>query len=261
MKQAAKVGFCAGNKMGLEVISFAVKQKYPIACVATCEGDNSGYEEKIAEVATSAGIKLFRKITTQNKEFLSYLKEHAIDLMVLAWWPSIVKAEAIQAVPKGWLNMHPSLLPYNRGKYPYYWSIVERTPFGATLHLINEGVDTGPVVFQKEIPVDFSDTGETLYEKGYRLLYELFTEHYDEIMTLRFSATPQNDTGATFHLAKELEPSSHIDLERSYTARDLIARIRGRTFMKGDSSYVIEQGKKYLLKIIIEEVKTKKEHE
>ena len=47
------------------------------------------------------------------------------------------------------INLHISYLPYNRGSYPNYWSFKENTPNGVSIHHIDDGIDTGPVLVQK----------------------------------------------------------------------------------------------------------------
>lgn len=251
----AKIGVCAANKIGIEIIDFIVNYNYPIKFVATCEKDSFKYEKKIAEICNKKNIPLYRKVNVNNPEFIEKIKNNSLDLMILAWWPSIIKKEAIESVKKGWINMHPSLLPYNRGKHPYYWAINEGTPFGVTLHFIDKGVDTGPILFQKKIPVKIIDTGESLYNKSLEEIVKLFKEVYSKITRLDFKPKKQSNQKATFHLGKMLEEHSKIDLDKNYRAKDLINRIRGRTFLQGDSSYFMCDDKKYRIKAIIEKVK------
>lgn len=253
MADRAHIGICAAFKMGYKVLEFVIREAdFKPAVVFTSHRDDSEFEEKIAALCGYYQIPCVRKVNVNKEEALAELSARALDLVILAWWPSIVKGPAIALSKHGWLNMHPSLLPYNRGKHPYYWSIVEGTPFGVTLHLIDEGVDTGPLLFQKEIPVGFEDTGESLYQKGLDVIYELFVESFEAIRNLELQPLPQTDARATFRLSKELDPHTTIDLQKEYVAEDLINRLRGRTFLQGDSAFCIKDGKKYLLKLIIE---------
>ena len=48
-------------------------------------------------------------------------------------------------------NLHISFLPYNRGAHPNFWSFIENTPSGVTIHKIDQGIDTGKIIFQKMI--------------------------------------------------------------------------------------------------------------
>lgn len=247
------IGMCAAFEMGERVLRLMIKNNKLPDFVVTCVSDTTDYKKKIVTLAKENGIILYENINVSTPEFVSLLKKLSVDLMLLIWWPDIIKQTAIESARIGWLNMHPALLPYGRGKHPYYWSIVEEKPFGATLHLINEGIDTGPIIFQKEVPVLFTDTGESIYPKAFEALYELFEEHLSEIMTLSFKAVAQDDSQATFHWAKELEPHSEIHLDKEYTAKDLINRLRGRSFSKGASAFCYKDGKKFWLRINIEE--------
>src|SRR5579872_2578700 len=80
---------------------------------------------------------------------------------ILAWWPYILKEPQLKLPARGWLNFHPGYLPYNRGKHPNFWCLVDETPCGVSLHFIDEGVDTGEVIAQEVVPVSWEDTGET----------------------------------------------------------------------------------------------------
>ncbi len=52
------------------------------------------------------------------------------------------------------INLHISFLPWNRGAHPNFWSFYDDTPKGVTIHLIDEGIDTGAIIYQKEITFD-----------------------------------------------------------------------------------------------------------
>lgn len=246
-----KLAFCAANVTGLKVIDFVTQYPYPIEFVATCNHDNA-YEDQIAKLCESRGIVTYRQVSTDDPTFIQNIHDKEIDLMMLAWWPDIVHPPAIDAAKIGWINMHPSLLPYNRGKHPYYWAINEGTPFGVTLHFIDKKTDTGDLLFQREIEVEITDTGESLYKKGLESILDLFKESYPKIVKLDFERRPQDDTVATYHRGKDLEPHSTINLSQMYSGIDIINRIRGRTFMNGDSAHIAYNGKTYRVKMVIE---------
>jgi methionyl-tRNA formyltransferase len=152
------------------------------------------------------------------------------DLGLLAWWPKIIKTPLLEFPKLGFINTHPSLLPYNRGKGYNFWALVEQVPFGVTLHFIDERVDTGDIVAQQPIPYDWEDSGGTLHCKATRAIIDLFKDSYPEFRQLNFHRRKQDTGKGTFHLAKELDPASHIDLDKEYRARDLLNLLRARTF-------------------------------
>src|SRR4029078_12187716 len=63
----------------------------------------------------------------------------------------IVRADAVEARPGRFVNLRIALLPYNRGADPNLWSWVDGTPKGVTIHLMEPGVDTGPVLAQSAV--------------------------------------------------------------------------------------------------------------
>jgi phosphoribosylglycinamide formyltransferase-1 len=91
-----------------------------------------------------------------------------IDLIVLAGYMSILPPEIIRAYPKRIINIHPSLIPKHCGK-GYYGIRVHESVLaageresGATVHYVDEGVDTGEIIVQERVPVMAGDTAETL---------------------------------------------------------------------------------------------------
>ncbi|MCC6952786.1 MAG: hypothetical protein IT290_01575, partial [Deltaproteobacteria bacterium] len=190
-RSSLRIAFCAANDIGSRVIERVVKDQFPIAFIATCADDSARYEEVIAKAADAHNIPLLRHANPNSPEFIEFIKEQEIDIMILAWWPGIIKAAAIAAARIGWLNMHPSLLPLGRGKHPYYWSMVEGVPHGVSLHFIDAGIDTGPILFQREVPIEMTDTGEDVYRRSNEALFELFLQHYADVATGQFTPQPQ----------------------------------------------------------------------
>jgi len=249
-----RIAICAAFYAGAEVVSFVSTYPYSVEFIATCHNDNSLYEERIAEICQSHNIDCLRKINVNHSSFINTLIEREIDIVLLAWWPDIIKEDAISAARLGWINMHPSLLPYNRGKHPYFWSIVEHTPFGCSLHFIDRNIDTGDILFQSEIQVLITDTAETLYKKSVDTCIQLLRDSYPRIVKLDFERQKQDDSIATFHMASDIEKITRIDMQKDYRALELINIIRARTFNNGPSAYFTLDDKKYYLRINIEEV-------
>jgi len=100
-------------------------------------------------------------------------------------------------------NLHPGLLPWGRGTHPVFWALWEGTPAGATLQELTAGVDAGPIVEQREVPVLAGDTGGSLHERVQAAERELFARWLPRLASgERPPATPQRGGGQHHALAE-----------------------------------------------------------
>ncbi|SCG82051.1 phosphoribosylglycinamide formyltransferase 1 [Proteiniborus sp. DW1] len=106
-----------------------------------------------------------------NKKILEELKKRGIQLLVLAGYLRILSPEIIKEYRNRIINIHPALIPSFCGK-GYYGERVHKAVLeygvkvtGATVHFVDEGTDTGPIIFQKSIEVHNNDTVESLQKK------------------------------------------------------------------------------------------------
>ncbi len=126
------------------------------------------------------------------------------DLAISFGYRHVIEADVINAMSCPIINLHISFLPYNRGAHPNFWSFYENTPSGVTIHLIDEGIDTGPILFQKR--VDFAESDLTFEHTQKRLIEEiekLFLDKVKEILSRDWILTPQVGAG-TLHFKRDL---------------------------------------------------------
>ena len=102
-----------------------------------------------------------------DASYLGFCKnmQSSVSLGLLLWWPKMISPAIINSSRLGFINTHPSLLPYNRGKHYNFWALVEQCPFGVSLHMVEKGIDSGDIVAQRVIDYSWEDTGETLIAK------------------------------------------------------------------------------------------------
>lgn len=125
------------------------------------------------------GKENYPDIKERNARLLEVLKEEKIDLIVLAGYMSILDKKIIDEYKNRIINIHPSLIPSFCGK-GYYGEKVHEAVIeygvkvtGATVHFVDEGADTGPVILQKAIEVEFKDTPKTIADKVLKIEHEL----------------------------------------------------------------------------------------
>lgn len=101
-----------------------------------------------------------------EKEFINRLKAAKVDWVVLAGFMRIIKSVFLKAFPERIVNVHPSLLP----SFPGLDAAAQALDYGAkmtgtTVHLVDQGIDTGAVVAQEAVRIEENDTPETLHER------------------------------------------------------------------------------------------------
>ena len=106
-------------------------------------------DHAVVDLARGAGIPVLDVAGRQGSEGAGAIKAHRPDIVVVACFPWRLPRTVLDAPPLGCLNVHPSLLPRGRGPDPVFWTLCrgERRT-GATVHLMDAGLDTGPVVAQ-----------------------------------------------------------------------------------------------------------------
>lgn len=124
------------------------------------------------------------------------------DLVISYGYRHILKKEIIESSKAPIVNLHISYLPWNRGAHPNFWSFYECTPSGVSIHLIDEGVDTGAIIYQRYVNFDKEeDTFSKTYKKLIVEIEKLFRDNIDELISKKFIATPQRRKGSYHSVA------------------------------------------------------------
>ena len=124
------------------------------------------------------------------------------DLVISYGYRHILKKEIIESSKAPIVNLHISYLPWNRGAHPNFWSFYECTPSGVSIHLIDEGVDTGAIIYQRYVNFDKEeDTFSKTYKKLTVEIEKLFRDNIDELISKKFIATPQRCKGSYHSVA------------------------------------------------------------
>ena len=116
------------------------------------------------------------KMSTEAEgEIVRLLEEAKVDFVVLAGFMRVIKEPLLRAFPGRILNIHPSLLPTFRGLEAWRQALEAGVPeAGCTVHLVDEGVDTGKILGQSRVPVLPGDTAETLHARIQVAEHELY---------------------------------------------------------------------------------------
>lgn len=149
-------------------------------------------------------------VQTEAKLNLSSLKIDSVDFLVSYSYRHIIKADILRLFPNRAINLHISLLPWNRGADPNLWSFLEGTPKGVSIHYLDEGLDTGDIIVQREVFFDENqDTLASSYKKLQMEIQQLFYESWDSIRAGTSQRVPQRGSGS-FHRSSDKIRVEHL---------------------------------------------------
>ena len=147
------------NKDVFYVTNPRVKDLYLIPYIMESYGDN---------------VKIF----TSKSDLAKGFEASNPDLIICDRSTFLLTKNQIEKVNYNCFNIHPSLLPYNRGYHPNFWSFYDQTPSGVTIHCIDCEIDSGHIIAQTEVYIDDNETLRTSYEILRSLSISLFKVVY-----------------------------------------------------------------------------------
>ena len=164
-----------------------------------------GYSESETKLINELRLNNY-EVTTES----DVIKDtRGFDYVISYGYRHIISKEVILKSETPILNIHLSYLPYNRGSHPNFWAHFENTPHGVSIHVIDEGIDTGPILFQKYVNFEKSDnTFEKTYDKLRAEAEKLFLENLNQIFITPLEVTPQRGIGSS-HKTSDL-PSEFL---------------------------------------------------
>lgn len=244
-----RILFLGNNWVGWQIMQWLKEQGEDVVGLVVHPGNRQKYGKEIIKSSGLDSGRIFDGSRLHDPETLESIRDLRPDLGVSALFGYILRQKFLDLVPAGCLNIHPALLPYNRGAYPNIWSIVDGTPAGVTLHYIDTGVDTGDIVAQRETSVTPIDTGESLYRKLEKTCVDLFRDVWPSVRSLQLGRVVQKDQTGTCYKVKDVERINEIDLDRTYRAKELIDVIRALTFPRYPGAYFRQDGRKVYLRL------------
>lgn len=138
---------------------------------------------------------------------VEYLSAVTPELVVSYNYRYIITPECIEYVHGRIINMHISLLPWNRGSSPNIWSFIDDTPKGVTIHMLSGELDKGDILYQEEAVFDLArETFETTYEKLNERIVALFKRNWDCFLTGEYYGNAREQEGeGSYHGNADLE--------------------------------------------------------
>ncbi|MDY3774740.1 MAG: methionyl-tRNA formyltransferase [Eubacterium sp.] len=153
----------------------------------------------VKEAALAHDIPVYTPEKVKDPAFVEQIKQISCDIIVVVAFGQILSKEILEYPAYGCVNVHASLLPRWRGAAPIQWSILagdEKT--GVTIMQMDVGLDTGDMLAKTEIPLDGTETGESLFEELSVLGGPLLLETLDKIQEGTVQPEKQKEEDSTY---------------------------------------------------------------
>ncbi|MBX3301658.1 MAG: methionyl-tRNA formyltransferase [Nitrospira sp.] len=190
-------------------------------------------------VAERAGIPVLQPLKIRTPEFLQALSSWQPDLIAVAAYGRILHTPILHLPPMGCVNVHGSLLPKYRGAAPVQWAVINgETETGITTMLMDEGMDTGPMLLQERMAIMPDDTAGTLVPRLAELGGRLLVETIAQLKAGTLTPKKQDDGQAT--LAPLLKKEDGL-IDWTMSAPSLANRVRGLSPWPGAYTFFGEE--------------------
>jgi len=156
----------------------------PIAAVASNRNDAYALVRARNAGIPTATFSLTCHADREERDLVlaTWLEEHGVELVVLAGYMHLLTQPFLEAFPEAVVNVHPSLLPSFPGAHAVEEQLAAGVQeAGATVHLVDAGIDSGPILAQERVPVLDGDTVETLHERIKAVEHELLPKVVGEL--------------------------------------------------------------------------------
>ena len=222
---------------GSKVLEGLVEKGDEIAAVYTPPDRPGGRLDPLKEAAVSRDIPVFQPAAYKDGVIFTEYEKLKPDLTVLAFVTDIIPARFFDVAANGAICYHPSILPRHRGASAINWAIMmgdDRT--GLTIFWPDGGIDTGPILLQKEVDITpEATTGSLYFDHLFPIGVEAVLESVELIREGRAPKITQSEEGATY------EPPCDdrvAEIEWGKTGREVYNHVRGCDPQPGSFSFL-----------------------
>jgi len=224
--------FIGGKQIGVNCLKQLIKRKIiPVVVIGNADDDgrDKSWHESLIKLAETENIPIIKQKKVSDSHVTQKIKDIKPNIIFCIGVTQLIQKEVLEIPQLGCLNIHPALLPKYRGRYSTARVIFNGEKFtGVTVHWIDEGIDSGPIILQEKLDIDENDIAKTLYDKFTKKGEELFIKFLELWLNDKeIKSTPQNENEATY-FPKELPNKGEIDW--SWDGKKIKKFIRSMTF-------------------------------
>ena len=211
--------------------------------------DNDWIRVEIKKIFDNKNFPIVIESSDSYEDSWALIGEY--DLIISAHCKKIFDKKLVESTRI--INIHPGLNPYNRGMYPHIFSIINGLPTGATIHEVDEKIDNGDIIVQKEVQMYMYEDSKELHERIMKVEMELFESYFDKIIYGTYTKTKLHTEG-NINYKKDFKELCKINLWDVDTFESHINKLRALTYGDYKNAYFYdEDGNKIYIKIELKE--------
>ncbi len=224
-----RIVFMGTPEFAVTILKKILEKEYTVVGVITAPDKPAGrgrkvHQSAVKKFAVANNLKVLQPTNLKSEEFLNELKDLNANLQVVVAFRMLPKN--VWQMPKyGTFNLHASLLPEYRGAAPINWAIINgETKTGVTTFFIDEKIDTGEIILQKECDIAIDESAGELHDKLMHLGAKLVAKTIKKIKTKKIKTKPQPNRKHK-HAPKIFKETCKIDWNNSLTS--IYNKVRG----------------------------------
>jgi len=243
-----RIIFMGTPQFAVPTLDALIHQGHDIIGVVTQPDRPKGRGRKLATspvkaLAVTHHLEVLQPQKAWDEHFCEQVRKMKPDLIVVVAFGQILKRNLLTMPEWGIINIHASLLPKYRGAAPIQWAILNNeSKTGLTVMRMDEGLDTGPILFQREVPILQEETAGQLHDRLSQLAGDVIIKALSQMAKTQVKEIPQDDSLATY--ASKIEKSDSL-IDWKQTANRIFCLIRALDPRPG--AYTLLEGKQIKL--------------
>jgi methionyl-tRNA formyltransferase len=222
-----KILFIGSVKFSLSALKLLLELNSNIVGICTSKNSyiNADHVD-LSNISKEHEIPWIYANDINSQESITWIKSREPDIIFCFGWSRILKKELLDLPSLGVIGYHPTLLPANRGRHPIIWALsfgLNKT--GSTFFVMNEEVDSGDLISQREVPIEVEENAGSLYEKLIKVALDQIREFLPMLKNGNIPRIKQNNLQSNTW-RKRSDKDGRIDWRMSaHTIHNLIKAI------------------------------------
>lgn len=249
-----RLAYAGDRKIAVDILEFILKKGVEPKALMVSSKKKASHDQELIDLCDHLeDSKILRGNEFKKDTNIDGLRGLDLDYIISIHFPYIYPKSVLETPEHGVLNLHPAYLPYNRGWHTPTWAIYDDTPYGATLHFMEEELDSGDMINRERLEKKPEDTAHSLYQKVLALEKKVFEDSWNDLINFDYQRIPQNLQEGTKHTKKDIKDIQKIDFDGEVKAEELIKKLKALTTNKiSEAAYFEKDGGKYRVQINIE---------